>query len=235
VNANYTWAHLITNTPVTDEGAANGNCVGNGCLEDNPGDPTHPTVVNGWQQYDLGNGDLDIRHRATVAVNYQLPFGKSLKGAAGQAFKGWGVNGIYVFQTGLPFTMADSGPSTGIPGVTADRPDRIGNPVLSNPTVAEWFNPAAFKRSTAGTLGDEGRNQMHGPPQRRLDFSLFKEFPLRETLRLQFRAEFFNLSNTPNFGNPGADINTPSTLGKITGTNPQSTPREIQFALKLLF
>jgi hypothetical protein len=237
VNANYTWAHLITNTQVTDEGNIYGECIGNGCLVDNPANPAQPTVVNGWQKYDMGNGDLDIRHRVTVAVNYQLPFGKSLRGVAGQVLKGWGINAIYVFQTGLPFTVTDTASPSGIPGLLedTDRPDEIASPNLPHPTIAEWFNTSAFKKQTPGTLGDEWRNQLHGPPQRRMDFSLFKEFPLHEALRLQFRAEVFNLSNTPNFTNPGFDINTPSTFGVITGTNPQATPREIQFALKLLF
>jgi hypothetical protein len=86
---------------------------------------------------------------------------------------------------------------------------------------------------TPGTLGNESRNQVFGPHQRRLDFSVVREFPIREDLRLQFRGEFFNLTNTANLAQPGSAIG--NNLGVISSTSPGATPREIQFSLKVLF
>jgi hypothetical protein len=124
-----------------------------------------------------------------------------------------------------------------------DRPNQLGPATLSNPSTAEWFNVAEFETQAAGTVGDESRNSLYGPRFAHFDFSLFKSFPLAERFKLQFRAEVFNLTNTPSFANPNATL-LPTGLGlgtqaggfgTITATNANYTPREIQFALKLLF
>jgi len=117
-----------------------------------------------------------------------------------------------------------------------------------NEKLSQWFDISAFRMQTFGTAGNEGRNQYFGPPQKRLDFSVFKSFPITEAVRLQFRAEFFNITNTPNFARPGTNISTwtssdPATakptasgnFGKIIATSGNYTPHDIQFALKLLF
>lgn len=83
-------------------------------------------------------------------------------------------------------------------------------------------------------LGNERRNQLFGPPQRNLNLSVFKNFPVREAMSLQFRAEFFNLLNQPNFANPGATLGQ-SSFGVISSTATGADMREIQFALKFLF
>jgi hypothetical protein len=93
---------------------------------------------------------------------------------------------------------------------------------------------SAFVQQTKGTLGDERRNQVFGPPQRRVDFSVFKLFDIRESMRVQLRTEVFNLTNTANFAGPGASLGA-ANFGIISATTPGSTPREIQFVLKLLF
>jgi hypothetical protein len=219
-NVNYTDASMLDNASVTDESQGNSflNCVGY-CLMDNRANPSSPLVVHGFQQYDWGNGDLDIRHRFTAMVNYELPFGQRLTGLSREFVAGWSMNAIVVWSSGLPFTVVNNSDVSGIIGVGADRPDQIGSVTLSNRTIQEWFNTAAFVTQTPGTLGDEKRNALFGPPQRRLDFSVFKEFPIRERFKLQFRTEVFNLTNTPNFAVPASTLGGAG-FGTISSTAP---------------
>jgi hypothetical protein len=111
---------------------------------------------------------------------------------------------------------------------------------LSNPTINQWFDPAAFVAPGAYKFGSEGRNQLYGPGTKQVDLSVFKNFPFtsEQRRRLQFRAEIFNLLNTPQFNNPNAQIGFAG-VGQITSAgNPplfQRTSREIQLALKLYF
>ena len=164
-----------------------------------------------------GNSPFDIRHRLTIAWNYTLP-------------GGWQVNGINTFQTGLPFTptMSASTLNTG----TGQRPDRIADGKLSDPTVDRWFDPSAFTSPAPFTYGNAGRNILYGPGRVNFDFSLFKEFRFREDLRLQFRGEIFNLLNTAQFDLPNASIGA-NQAGTITGI--VGTPRQIQLGMKVVF
>ena len=116
--------------------------------------------------------------------------------------------------------------------------------------VVPWFVPADFSLQTFGV--DEERNQLIGPSSHRIDFSLFKTFPIKEPLQLRFRTEVFNITNSPNFATPGVNNSanavssftaaTPrsvatgaSNFGNITQISPLYSPRQIQFALKLIF
>jgi hypothetical protein len=129
----------------------------------------------------------------------------------------------------------DGAPQINLPGITSDRPDQIASASLSNPTIEEWFNTTAFQPQVKGTAGNERSNSVYGPHARVLNISAMKEFPIKEALRLQFRAECFNLTNTPNFAAPGNDISVPGTFGVISSTAANMNPREFQFALKLMF
>jgi hypothetical protein len=119
-----------------------------------------------------------------------------------------------------------------------------GNPGCAAPakvhTVANWFNPCAFKEAASGELGDASRAPVYGPRFVNTDFSAIKNFPLpwREGMSLQFRAEFFNLFNHAQFYLQGGnsqmqDISAPSSFGVINGT--VNNPRVVQFALRLAF
>jgi hypothetical protein len=125
-------------------------------------------------------------------------------------------------------------------GGNTDRPDVVSNPNLSNPGISGfWFNPAAFAPQPLGAIGTLGKNTLYGPHFRHFDFSIFKDFQIRENSTLQFRTEFFNLTNTPSFGNPGVNnqnntLGSP-TFGRITTVSTNYTPRQIQFVLKYLF
>lgn len=166
-------------------------------------------------------------------LNYVLPFGQNLTGWQGGAAKGWHFNAIEVYQTGSYFSVLNTSPLSNT-GVSSDRPNVIANPNISNPTITQWFNTAAFAPQTIGTIGSEGRNILIGPPFRHLDCSIFKDFKIQERFTLQARFEAYNLTNTPNFANPGATLGT-STFGVISSTRGASTARNLQFALRFSF
>ena len=215
----YTWGHAIDTVGQNFGGGADGPL---------PQDPR-----NRWA--DRGNSPFDIRHRLSIAFNYALPFGKDRAwlnsgGPVDYVLGGWHVNGILTVQTGLPFTPTAN--SATVNTGTGSRPDRIGNGEISNPTVERWFDVTAFGTPAQFTYGNSGRNILYGPGRTNFDFSLFKEFPFTERLKLQFRTEFFNLFNTPQFDLPNAAIGA-SSAGTITGI--VGTPRQIQFGLKLTF
>jgi hypothetical protein len=125
---------------------------------------------------------------------------------------------------------ADVGYDLGYP--LAQRPDLVGNPVLSSPTVQEWFNKAAFAAPAPYTFGNEGRNILRGDWFKNFDMEIARDFNMTETKRIQFRFDAFNLTNSPTFGEPNYVFGSP-TFGELSGT--LSTSREIQFALKFLF
>jgi hypothetical protein len=216
LSANYTWSHSYGDAPDGDGGTTT----------------AFGELTNNIAQNERGSNDFDIRHRAVVMLDYYLPFGGSLRGVERQVIQGWQVNAIGSWQTGYPFTVTNLTPLSNTGG--ADRPNRIANGTLANPTIAEWFDVTAFAPQAPFTVGDAGRNILYGPHQRHLDFSLFKEFRMTEGVRLQFRTEVFNITNTPNFAQPNAQLGSLA-FGTITATQGNSTPRQLQFALKMLF
>jgi hypothetical protein len=178
-----------------------------------------------------GIADFDIASRFTLSSTWQMPFLKNRRDLVGRIAGGWTMSNIITLQTGLPFTPSiETDPAnTG----TTMRADRIGSGILSNPTINEWFDYTAFAPPSCYCYGNSARNILSGPGLRNWDFSLLKEFELRENLHMQFRAEFFNLTNTPAFGLPVTDVQAgPGVSGAIFNAGP---PREIQFALKLNF
>src|SRR5262249_43044315 len=156
-----------------------------------PGTGPFPQVVDN-RHIERGNSDIDVRQRWTLLVNYELPFGKDWKGAAGIVGKGWQVNAIAVLQSGLTFTAQNSTnrADTG----SGDRPNQVGDPYSGDGvgTPNRWVNPAAFAPQPMFTIGTIGRNTLYGPAQKNLDFSVFKDFKPSERTTLQFRAEMFN-------------------------------------------
>jgi hypothetical protein len=111
------------------------------------------------------------------------------------------------------------------------RPDLVGDPVLSDPTRLRWFNTSAFARPAQLKFGNAGRNLFRGPDLTNYDTALMKNFVLREQTTLQFRAEFFNAFNLVNFGQPNANFSSQD-FGVILSAR---ASRSIQFSLKLSF
>jgi hypothetical protein len=181
--------------------------------------------------YDYGNSSLDIRQKAAGAISYALPFERDSHGLMHFVAANWEFDTVGRWETGIPFTVSDGSSQVNI-GVGSDRPNQVGNPYVANPTINRFFNSAAFTPQAFGTLGDARVNSIHGPHQRSIDVSLLKEFPIRETLHMQFRAEAFNVTNTPSFSVPNSSISS-SAVGTITSTN--ATARQLQFAAKLIF
>ena len=187
-----------------------------------------PWDVTLVERYD---SDFDVRHRVVLSANYELPSlgtaGPMVRGVLG----GWQINGVAYWQTGTAFTVGNGTARSNTGGT--DRPNLVGDPVLSNPTVEQWFNVAAYAAQTINTAGNNGRNTLHGPPQRRIDLSLFKNLPIHNTTKLQLRAEVFNITNIPSFATPNANFGTAG-FGSITSTG-NAIPRQMQFAAKVLF
>ncbi len=185
----------------------------------------------------LDRGNLDNIRRHFVATNYvyDLPFGKgkrflsSLSGPAGALLSGWQIAGISTFGGGEPFSVTFASTVLGWP---SSRANIVGDPKISNPSVQRWFNPAAFAVPAPFQFGNSARNLLFGPGFFNWDGAVFKSTQLTDRTRLDFRAEFFNILNHPNFGIPASNISVPATVGRIASA---TDPRDIQFALRLVF
>ncbi len=190
---------------------------------------------------DYGPSTSNVKNMTVLNATYQLPFRPTGKFAE-KLGAGWSVSGIETIQSGFPFTPelgynpTNNGDSRN-PIRPSWNPAFTGPMILGNPN--EYYNPAAFIVPATGFYGNVGRDVLTGPGLAELDFSATKNTQLSEKVRLQFRAEFFNILNRANFGTPNPVVFTsastiPSpTAGVITATN--TTSRQIQFGLKLLW
>jgi hypothetical protein len=185
---------------------------------------------------------FDLTHVLSASATAPLPFGKGRRFANSNGFVnylvgGWQLNGILTLTSGLPYDVYISSdiPNVGNfdPGSGNVRANQIGDPNALNRSTKQWFNTAAFAPPAPFTFGDSGRNSLRADWFKNLDLSLFRDFPLSERRSLQFRAEAFNVTNTPTWGIPVNDLNNPAQLGSITST--RSTERQLQLALKLYF
>lgn len=206
------------------------------------GDPNFPQDSNNLRA-ERGRSNFDVRHRLSASYSYDLPFGKGSRrladsGLLSSFLSGWQTFGIVTVQSGRPFTVAllseidNSGTGRSILGFGAnDRPNVVGNPNLANRSAGQWFNQSAFAFPAPGTFGNAGRNILEGPGYTSVNASLVKNAPLSERIKLQLRAEAFNLFNHPNFNLPDNFLGSP-TFGQITSAR---DPRHLQFGVKLLF
>jgi len=193
-----------------------------------------------------GASSNDIRHNAQYNVLYELPFGKghkflsNMNGVAEKVFGGWQINSLGLLHTGIA-TFPSIGVNTfGNSNLTNQRPDVVAgvSTVPANPSVGQFWNPAAFSIPLKGTFGNAGRGTLYGPNFVDFDGSLMKQSRISERSVLEFRAEVFNIFNHPNFDLPNAVIGTPS-FGQIFNTYGRTlglgTSRQMQMALKLRF
>lgn len=173
----------------------------------------------------------DLPQRLVISGSYELPFAKSGHAAYKALFGGWQFNAIASFQSGNVITVGQNGTAFG-----SGKPDAVGNPTLENPTIDRWLNRAAFANSPAFTFGNVARNlpRTRSDGHNNIDLSLMKTFDIIERVKLQFRAEAFNFTNTPTFGNPAGNIDA-GNFGTVTGLAANTNSRAFQLALKLYY
>ena len=194
-----------------------------------------PTDIRNIRR-DRGPNGFNAPRRLVQSFMYELPF--KANGGLNHIVGGWQVNGILSLYDGFP--MRVTSPNT--LNCCTSYPDRIGDGRLpaSEQTLQRFFDVDAFIRPGPQQFGNAGRNILFGPGTKNLDFSIFKEFFFSEDRRrrLQFRAEFFNLTNTPQFNNPNTNIGS-AAVGRISVAGSaitlQRIPRHIQFGLKFYF
>ena len=180
---------------------------------------------------DKAPADFDVAHRVNVALMYDVPRVVRGKNPLAAVANNWQLNTIITAQTGRPITVL-SGANRSLSGVGVDNADLVGDPArpAGADPVLQWFNTQAFVVTTMGSAGNAGRNILRGPSRQVVNFSAFKNFPVTERARLQFRFEGFNFFNRANFGNPNATVNNIN-YGRILGAG---DPRVLQFGLKLI-
>jgi hypothetical protein len=226
----YNFSKAITNAPqFRNAGGVNGS-------ENSPAqDSFNLRAERGLAYY-------DARQRLVNSVVFQLPFGREKRflryGLMSKVLGGWETSGIVTVQSGFPFTLNLRGDTAGVGAGTGGifvRPNLVygADPVLSSSqqSTARWFNTAAFTSPAAGAFGNVGRNTLIGPGQVNADLVLARYIRVKEGIRLQFRAEFFNALNHPNYLLVGRIVNDP-TFGQVLS---QLDPRQLQFGMKLTF
>lgn len=233
--ASYQYGHALANSGTTLSGAS-------GLFNYDP--------LNYNKSYT--NASWDIRHNFTAGVNYEIPYGRgkahgsNLNPALDLIIGNWQLNSLATFHTGQPYTIyasgcqlesgAEGGCGADLIGPSADQAPSGGR----RPT--EWFNTANIGAPAPLSQGTLGLQTNFSPPTRNVDFSIFKDFPIKERFRLQFRAESFNIANTPQFNAPDSNyadcspVNGACTgkFGQVTSTATGSE-RHVQFQLRLLF
>jgi hypothetical protein len=203
------------------------------------------TDDDGWTGLMFNYQPILGRNRATAGFNrthnfhlayvYEFPFGKGKKyatsGVAAQVLGGWQANGIIAIYSGSPFTVTADGTSLNSVG-NQQTADLVGT-VHKIGSLSEYYDVSAFAPITTARFGTIGRNTLVGPGVINNDLSLFRDFTITEKYKLTFKAEAFNLTNTPHFGNPDGNVNDGSFM-QISGTaGTLSDNRSIRFGLRV--
>jgi hypothetical protein len=177
-----------------------------------------------------GSATNDLRHRVTITMDWDMPFGKKSKAFYNIAIRNWRLNALGTIRSGYPFAVSQAaGRTNGATGV--DRPDVVSDSGTANQTWSHWFNTAAFVPQISNTWGNEGRNILTYPGTWNFNSSIHREFHVMERYTLQFRLETFDTTNTVHPNNPGIQLGGPN-FGIITTLNGS---RQTQVALKILF
>lgn len=207
----YTYGHALTD--VANRGT-DGRNTGNGAQ--NPRDFKAEYGTPGWDRTQI----------FTSGYVWDIPLLKGRHDLVSTAFGNWTFSGLTVLESGFDFAP---GISTGQNGL-ATRPNCDGS-TAGPKTVQKWFNTGAFSAPAFGFFGNCGTGDIRGPGENTWNWALFKTFPIKEKLKIQFRAEFFNIWNHPNFANISNNYGSGS-FGQVTTA---LDPREIEFALHLSF
>ncbi len=210
--AGYTWSHTISDVSLTS-------------FTNTTSDPFNFAS-------DKGDADLDRRHTFVANMVYQLPLFKQWGKAAEYVLGDWQLNTIASYFGSTPIELITGANTLGVASAVGQRPNYTGAPLYLHTSDNTFhLNPAAFARPAPGQLGTLGKGAVRGKPITNIDFSLSKNFRFKERYRFQFRAEFFNVFNHPNFVGFDTDIRN-STFGQL---NTITTPREIQLGFKFNF
>jgi hypothetical protein len=211
--ANYTWSHCLS-----DGDQSNGGGISN--MYQNPNN----------RAAEYGNCTTDRRQIFNSSLVAQSPtFGSTwMRLIAGN----WQASGIFTASTGAPLNVTvGSDNALAGEGAVNDRPNLVGIPSVSTPTILKWFNTAAFAKAAVGSYGNLGRDTLLGPGAWDLDMSLSRTFAIRERVKIIFRGEVFNIMNHTRLGNPATALSS-NTFGQITTAG---DPRIMQGALKFVF
>jgi hypothetical protein len=207
-----------------------------------------------WNTYDdtnyEGPSQFDRRHVFNVYYIYDLPFWREQNTLVGNILGGWQISGAAFFRTGTPFSVLRNNDIAGVGDGAFLQPVNVSGDINSGANkqfsnaVGDgnfWFNTAAFSNPAAGTFGNAPRNLLYNPGEQQWDIALFKNVSLGGTRKAQFRAEFFNFPNHPNWDNvqtgalqgQGWADPTNAAFGRVTAK--RSNPREVQLSLRFLF
>jgi hypothetical protein len=183
-----------------------------------------------------GPANFDRTHMFNLSHIYELPFGPGKShlnsGPLSHVVGDWQLNGIFRAVTGAPFTAVADATPCNCPGNANFADSLRKTEILGGVGPGQfWFDTTAFGQPGPNRFGTAGRNTIRGPGIVNYDFSIFRIFRIREQTNLEFRAEFYNLTNTPHFNNPVNNFNL-GNFGEITSAFGE---REIQFALRLTF
>ena len=229
-NGNYVWSHFLDDQDSAGWGGRGGTQV-------------YQNAYKPAANY--GNSNFDVRNALKGSLVYQLPVGKGKRFLNSNPYLdalvgGWQTSATMVVHSGQPFTVVTTSNNAAAdnPGSSASQyPNVIGDPHLSHPTIQNWYNVAAFAQPAAGTFGNEGRNSLVGPDLSEIDFSLGKNFALRERIGLQFRIDGYNVFNHPSFGIPNTGVafanGAPTSSSAITSTT--IGPRAFQLNARISF
>ncbi|HEX3438639.1 MAG TPA: TonB-dependent receptor, partial [Pseudacidobacterium sp.] len=232
ISANYQYAHIFSDG-------------GNG------GGESDAWENNNCRACERASTDFDIRNNLSASAIWTLPIGRSqlllnnISPAVNAIIGGWELSGIGIARTGFPLNVTMSRSASALPDEinSNQRPDRVqGVPLYpEHRGVNNWLNPAAFTTPANGQWGNAERNAVRGPGFAQADMGMQKQFHIREQMAFMFRADFFNIFNYDQIGNPAAKWTASSgTFGQITSaftTNPvgTGTPRQMQFSLRLSY
>jgi hypothetical protein len=231
--ANYTWSKTMTN---------NLGYYGAGGQQSGFGAVVAAASAYPQNSYDIdadyGPAFFDATHVFSLSGSYELPIGKDRKYGANMnrvldtAIGGWSTSFAVIARTGFPITVTNGANPSLQTSRGSERPDRIGDGAVDNPTLERWIDRAAFVGAPAGEFGDAGVGILRAPGYWNIDLSISKRFATFGRQFLMFRGEMFNALNHPNFGPPERNIQSVN-FGTIT--NIVGDPRLVQLVVKYSF
>ncbi len=221
----YTWSKYLGNDSMGGDTLGNGSGI-------------YSDLYN--RRADYGPVADDVVHRANFHWLYELPFGTGKRWLSASPLRfvagGWSLGNVTTFQTGAPNTVTTQTNNCNCFSAGSQRPNVVGDSSLSNPSVAQWFNTAAFAQPAAYTMGNAGAGIIRSPGLINLDFSVQRSFRITERIHADLRGEFFDAFNHTNFSNPGTTLGS-STFGVISSVRSLygSPGRMVELGARILF